>query len=151
MTFMGEDMYTKIAEDMKQAMKDGDKMKLSSLRMAIAEIKNINVVDGQEITDEVCMKVLRKQAKMHEDSIAQFKAAGRDDLVQKEEAELAAIQGYLPKPMSQEETIAAVEKVIADNGFEKSRRMMRDIMTALGKISGIDRKAAAAYLSKELH
>lgn len=148
---MGEDMYTKIAEDMKQAMKDGDKMKLSSLRMAIAEIKNINVVDGQEITDEVCMKVLRKQAKMHEDSIAQFKAAGRDDLVQKEEAELAAIQGYLPKPMSQEETIAAVEKVIADNGFEKSRRMMRDIMTALGKISGIDRKAAAAYLSKELH
>lgn len=148
---MENDMYSKLAEDMKQAMKDGDNCKRDCLRMVIAEIKDLTVNAGKETTDEVCMRVLRRQAKTHEDSIAQFKAAGRDRLVEKEEAELSVIRAYLPKALGKAETEAAVEKVIADNGFEKSKKMMGQIMKELSKIPGIDRRAAAAYLSKELN
>ena len=148
---MENNMFSKLTEDVKQAMKDGNNCKRDCLRMVIAEIKNITVNAGKETTDEDCMRVLRKQAKTHEDSIAQFKEAGRDALVEKEEAELSVIRAYLPKTLSKAETEAAVEKVIADNNFEKSKKMMGQIMKELSKIPGIDRKVAAAYLNKELH
>lgn len=148
---MENDMFSKLTEDVKQAMKDGNNCKRDCLRMVIAEIKNITVNAGKETTDEDCMRVLRKQAKTHEDSIAQFKEAGRDALVEKEEAELSVIRAYLPKTLGKAETEAAVEKVIADNNFEKSKKMMGQIMKELSKIPGIDRKVAAAYLNKELH
>ena len=61
------------------------------------------------------------------------------------------IRAYLPKTLGKAETEAAVEKVIADNNFEKSKKMMGQIMKELSKIQGIDRKVAAAYLNKELH
>lgn len=143
-------MYDKIAEDIKQAMRDGDALKRNCLRMVISEIKNMTVNAGREITDEVCMAVLRRQEKMHADSVEQFKAAGRDDLVQKEEQELSVIRAYLPKTLGSAETEAAVEKVIADNGFERSKKMMGQIMKALSQVPGVDKRAAAAYLSKEL-
>ena len=143
-------MYDKIVEDMKQAMKDGDASKRDCLRMVISDIKNMTVNEGKEITDEACMSVLRRQEKMHADSVQQFKAAGREDLVQKEEQELSVIRAYLPASLSPEDTAAAVEKVIADNGFEKSKKMMGQIMKALTGIPGVDRRVAAAYLSKEL-
>ena len=143
-------MYDKIVEDMKQAMKDGDASKRDCLRMVISDIKNMTVNEGKEITDDACMKVLRRQEKMHADSVQQFKAAGREDLVQKEEQELSVIRAYLPASLSPEDTAAAVEKVIADNGFEKSKKSMGQIMKALAGIPGVDRRAAAAYLSKEL-
>lgn len=148
---MENNMFSKLTEDVKQAMKDGNNCKRDCLRMVIAEIKNITVNAGKETTDEDCMRVLRKQAKTHEDSIAQFKEAGRDALVEKEEAELSVIRAYLPKTLGKAETEAAVEKVIADNNFEKSKKMMGQIMKELSKIPGIDRKVAAAYLNKELH
>lgn len=148
---MENNMFSKLTEDVKQAMKDGNNCKRDCLRMVIAEIKNITVNAGKETTDEDCMRVLRKQAKTHEDSIAQFKEAGRDTLVEKEEAELSVIRAYLPKTLGKAETEAAVEKVIADNNFEKSKKMMGQIMKELSKIPGIDRKVAAAYLNKELH
>ena len=148
---MENNMFSKLTEDVKQAMKDGNNCKRDCLRMVIAEIKNITVNAGKETTDEDCMRVLRKQAKTHEDSIAQFKEAGRDALVEKEEAELSVIRTYLPKTLGKAETEAAVEKVIADNNFEKSKKMMGQIMKELSKIPGIDRKVAAAYLNKELH
>lgn len=148
---MENNMFSKLTEDVKQAMKDGNNCKRDCLRMVIAEIKNITVNAGKETTDEDCMRVLRKQAKTHEDSIAQFKEAGRDALVEKEEAELSVIRAYLPKTLGKAETEAAVEKVIADNNFEKSKKMIGQIMKELSKIPGIDRKVAAAYLNKELH
>ena len=148
---MENNMFSKLTEDVKQAMKDGNNCKRDCLRMVIAEIKNITVNAGKETTDEDCMRVLRKQAKTHEDSIAQFKEAGRDALVEKEEAELSVIRAYLPKTLGKAETEAAVEKVIADNNFEKSKKMMGQIMKELSKIPSIDRKVAAAYLNKELH
>ena len=148
---MENNMFSKLTEDVKQAMKDGNNCKRDCLRMVIAEIKNITINAGKETTDEDCMRVLRKQAKTHEDSIAQFKEAGRDALVEKEEAELSVIRAYLPKTLGKAETEAAVEKVIADNNFEKSKKMMGQIMKELSKIPGIDRKVAAAYLNKELH
>lgn len=148
---MENNMFSKLTEDVKQAMKDGNNCKRDCLRMVIAEIKNITVNAGKETTDEDCMRVLRKQAKTHEDSIAQFKEANRDELVKKEEAELSVIRAYLPKTLGKAETEAAVEKVIADNNFEKSKKMMGQIMKELSKIPGIDRKVAAAYLNKELH
>ena len=149
-------MYDKIAEDIKQAMRDGDASKRNCLRMVISEIKNMTVNAGREVTDEVCIAVLHRQEKMHVDSVEQFKAAGREDLVQKEEQELSVIRAYLPKTLSNAETEAAVEKVIADNGFERSKKMMGQIMKALAgipgisQVPGVDKRAAAVYLSKEL-
>ena len=118
-----------LSEDIKAAMRAKEGDKLSTLRLISAAIKQKEVDERIELTDARVLAVIEKMIKQRKDSIAQFKAGGRADLVAKEEAELAILSAYLPAQMSEAEVAAAVEAAIAASGAAGPQDM--------GKVMGI--------------
>ncbi|GIW64358.1 MAG: aspartyl-tRNA amidotransferase subunit B [Patescibacteria group bacterium] len=116
----------KIQEDQIQALKSGDKDRLDVLRFILSQIKNKeidkNQPSGGELTDEEVILVLKKIAKELKESIEAFKKGGREDLVKENEKQLAVVNQYLPKELSDWQLQQAIEKIIADNKdiFEKN-------------------------------
>lgn len=105
----------RIVEDMKQAMKAGQTERVAALRMLRAAMIELQK-SGEEVTEELELKTLVKQAKMRKDSITQYEEAGREDLAARERIDLAIIEDYLPKQMSDDEIRAVVVRIIAETG-----------------------------------
>jgi len=120
----------KIKADIKDAMRNKDSFKRDVLRNLSAAIKQIEVDERKELSDSDVEAILAKYAKQREDALAQFKEASRNDLVEKEEKELAIVRSYLPQPLSDEELKAAVEQVVAEVGASS----MKDMGKIMGKI-----------------
>lgn len=142
-------IYQQILDDIKDAMKAHDNAKRDCLRSVVSEIKNQTVNAGKDITEQICISVLKKAAKQRNDSIASFKAGGRTDLIQKEEAELKFIEAYLPKMKSDLEVQTIVLDLINKNKIEETKQNMGKIMklvSALPDANLIDRKYVAQYL-----
>lgn len=108
----------RIQQDMKAALKGGDKARLSAIRLIMAAIKQREVDERVELNDTQVLAVLDKMAKQRRESITCFAAAGRDDLVQKEQAELGVIQLYLPQALTEAEIDALIQGAIAETGAQ---------------------------------
>lgn len=102
-----------ISNDLKDAMRARDKKKLDALRLIAAAIKQIEVDERIDVDDDRMLVVLSKLAKQRNESIAQFSAAGRTDLVDQEQFELALINHYLPQPLTDTEIVTLIEQAIA--------------------------------------
>lgn len=118
-----------ITEDMKAAMRAHDTARLSALRLLLAAIKQREVDDRVEATDELVGNVIGKLVKQRRDSVTQYTAAGRADLAEKEQFEIDVLSVYLPKQMTEEEIKAVVDAAIAQTGASG--------MAAMGKVMGI--------------
>lgn len=118
-----------ITEDMKAAMRAHDTARLSALRLLLAAIKQREVDDRVEATDELVGNVISKLIKQRRDSVTQYTNAGRADLAEKEQFEIDVLSVYLPKQMSDEEIKAIVDAAIAETGASG--------MAAMGKVMGI--------------
>jgi len=118
-----------IKSDIKDAMRAKDKAKRDTLRNIQALVKQIEVDQRREVTDTDIEAILMKYAKQREDALKQFKEAGRDDLVEKEEAELAIVKSYLPEPMDDNELEATLREIITSVGATS----MRDMGKVMGK------------------
>jgi len=105
-----------LTDDMKAAMKSGDKERLATIRLINAAIKQKEVDERIEITDDAVLAVLEKMVKQRKDSIGQYEAAGREDLAAVERAELAVIDAYLPAKLGEAEILAAIDAAIAQTG-----------------------------------
>jgi uncharacterized protein len=105
-----------LADDLKDAMRAGDESRKTAIRMTIAAIKNAEVAAMKPLDDAAVIGVIGKQFKQRRDSIDAFKKAGRQDLVDKEAAELRVLEAYLPAAMTPEEIIDAARAVIAEVG-----------------------------------
>jgi uncharacterized protein YqeY len=119
----------RITEDMKTAMRAKDAARLGTIRLLLAAIKQREVDERTELDDAAVSAVVEKLIKQRRDSISQFRAAGRDDLVAAEAAELAILQAYLPEPLSAAEIEAAVAAAIAESGAASPKDM--------GKVMGL--------------
>ena len=117
-----------IKADIKEAMRAKDRVKRDTLRNLSAAIKQIEVDERKELTESDVEAILTKYAKQREDALTQFKEAGRDDLVAKEEAELAIVRSYLPEPLSDDELKEIVVSIVT----ELKATSMKD----MGKIMG---------------
>jgi uncharacterized protein len=105
----------RLKEDLKEAMKGGDKTAVSTIRMVISAIKNKKIELGiKEIDDPAVMSVIQKKAKQHKESIKQFTDAGREDLAKNEESELSVIVKYLPEPISESELCEIIDGIILE-------------------------------------
>jgi hypothetical protein len=125
----------RITEDMKTAMRAGEKDRLATIRLVLAAVKQIEV-DERIVLDEARMlSVLEKMVKQRKESIAQFESGGRADLVAKESAELAVIQAYLPAQLSDAELDALIAEAIASTGAASIKDM--------GKVMGVVKAKAA--------
>ncbi len=105
-----------LAEDLKDAMRQGDDTRKSALRMAIAAIKNAEVAAIKQFDDAEVIGVIGKQAKQRRESIEEFGKANRQDLVDKEAAELKVLETYLPAQMSREDVTSVARKVVEEVG-----------------------------------
>jgi uncharacterized protein YqeY len=144
----------RIDEDLKNAMRAKDSARLSVLRMLKAAMKNaaIEKVDADgELSDADAIGVVRKQVKQRQDSIESFEKGGRAELAEKEKAEMAVLNGYLPQAMSEDELQKVVTETIAEIGAT-SRAQMGAVMKALGpKVAGrADGKTLSAEVRKQL-
>ena len=124
-----------LRKDMFSATKEGKSTKADILKMAIAAIKNAEIEKGGALDDKEIVKVLRKEVKKIQDSIAQFTTMGRQDLVDRETKQLEVLQEYLPKQMSEEE----IKKVVKAKIVELEAEGMKDF----GKVMGVVMKELA--------
>jgi uncharacterized protein YqeY len=125
----------RITEDMKSAMRSGEKEKLAAIRSITAAIKQREVDERITLDDAQVTAVIEKLVKQRKESIAQFEAGGRADLVAKESAELAILTAYLPEQLSDAELEALIARAIADTGASSVKDM--------GKVMGQVKAAAA--------
>ena len=109
-------LQDKVADDLRQAQKSGDKARVTVLRLVKAGVKNAEIAKGGPMDDAGVIDVITREVKQHRESITEFTKGNRQDLVAKEEAELATLLEYLPKQMSQEEVVATVRQVIEQVG-----------------------------------
>ncbi len=123
-----------IKNDIKEAMRAKDTAKRDTLRNLNAAIKQIEVDDRRELSDADVEAILMKYAKQREDAKAQFADAGRDDLVAKEEAELAIVKSYLPEPLSEAELETIIKEIIAETGAQSMKDMGKVMGAAKAKV-----------------
>ncbi len=122
-----------IKNDLKEAMRAKDVQKRDTLRNLSAAIKQAEIDGKKELSEAEIEAILAKYAKQREEAIKQFSDAGREDLVEKEKAELEIVYNYLPKPLSDEELQEAVKKVVEEVGATS----MRDMGKIMGKIKAL--------------
>jgi len=113
----------RLSDEMKVAMKSGDKTRLAVIRLIQSALKQKEVDERVVLTDADVLAILDKMAKQRRESIEQFKAAGRDDLEQQETFELGVIQSYLPAPLSDAEIEALIAQAVQSTGASSVREM----------------------------
>ena len=122
-------LKTQLTDDMKAAMKAREAQRLSAIRLALAAIKQREVDERKDLGDAEVVAVIEKMIKQRRDSIAQYQAAGRKDLVDAETFELNLLSGYLPKQMTEAEIAAEVAAAVSQAGAKGA--------TDMGKVMGI--------------
>lgn len=147
------DTRTRLLDDIKSAMKNGEKTRLATLRSISAAAKQKEVDERIEVDDEAMLLILDKLLKQRRESIAQYEKAGRTDLADVETAEAAIIQEYLPEALSDEDIAGIVEKAIADSGAASIKDMGKVMglvkpqmqgRADMGKVSGLIKSKLSA-------
>jgi uncharacterized protein YqeY len=133
-------MQARIEEDLKAAMKAGQKRRVATLRLMLAALKNEKIQAQRALTDDEIESVLRRAVKQRKDSIEQYARGGRQDLVDAETEELAIIEGYLPKGLSDSEIEAALQAIVREKGFSSAKDVglaMKELMAGYkGRVDG---------------
>ena len=126
----------RITDDMKAAMRAKETARLGTIRLLLAAIKQKEVDDRVELDDAAVSSIVEKLIKQRKDSISQFQAAGRDDLVVAEQAELVVLQAYLPEQLSAAEVEAAVAAAIAESGASSTKDMGKVMALLKPRLAG---------------
>jgi len=144
-------LLTDLNEDIKTAMKARDKERLSVLRMIKASLQNEEISTGSELSGEEELTVLTREKKQRNDSLEEFKEAGRDDLIQGLEKELAIVNEYLPQQLSEEEVTAIVKETITETGASSPKDMGKVMSALMPKVKGkADGKLVSRIVKNEL-
>jgi len=134
-----------LQEEMKSALKAGDKEKLSVIRMLISEIKKVQIDKQKELTDDEIVQVLQKYAKQRKESIKQYTQAGRKDLAEKEQMELEIVSKFLPEALDENEIEKIVSKVITETGASSMKDMGKVMKKVMEEVKG---RADGSVVSK---
>ncbi|HQW59879.1 GatB/YqeY domain-containing protein [Thermomonas sp.] len=128
-------LKARLTDDMKTAMKAGEKDRLGVIRLVLAAIKQKEVDERVEMTDPLVLAVLEKMVKQRKDSITQYESAAREDLAAIERYELGVIQAYLPEKMDEAAILAAIDQAMAQTGAATG--------ADIGKLMGVLKPALA--------
>lgn len=146
-----------ITEDMKTAMRAKETARLGAIRLLLAAIKQREVDDRIELTDTDVISIIDKMIKQRRDSISQFEAAARQDLVDVEKFEISVLQTYMPQAMSEDAIDAAVNAAIANSGAKSPQEMgkvialLKPVLAGradMGKVSALVKTRLTALASR---
>lgn len=133
-------LQERLAEEMKEAMKANDKLRLSAIRMIRSSVKNKEIELRKPLDDEAVQRVIQGMVRKGEESVEQFKLGGRTDLVEKESQEIEILKSYLPQALTQEEMIKIVDQTIQEvqaTSLKDLGKVMKAVMPKLqGKADG---------------
>lgn len=138
-------LLERLNNDMKQAMKNKEKDKLSVIRMIKASVQNETIKLGHDLTDEEELTVLSRELKQRKDSLHEFEKAGREDLVEKIRTELTFVELYMPKQLSEEELADIVKTTISEVGANSKAEMGKVMAAIMPKVKG---KADGSLVNK---
>jgi len=141
----------KLSDDYKEALKAGDKSRVSILRMIKAAVKNKEIEKGSSLSDDEIYAILRSFVKRAGESIEQFSKAGRADLAGKEKEELSIMQGYLPRQLGEDEITRLVKEVISETGASGLKDMGKVMKAVMAKTKGqVDGKLVNTIVKETL-
>jgi uncharacterized protein YqeY len=145
-------LQERLSEEMKQAMKSGDPVRLSVIRMLRASIKNKEIERGKNksLTDTDLIEVVVSAVKQRKEAIEQYTKGGRTDLVEKEQGELRILQDFLPKPLNPQELEAKIKEAIQATGASGMRDMGKVMQTLIPQVVGRADTAQVSQKVKEL-
>ena len=144
-------MLDQIQNDMKTALKNGEKVKANTLRLLISKLKNKAIEVGSSLDDKQILQVIQKTAKQHKESIKMYKDGNREDLVTQEQAELDIVEKYLPSMMDENEVTAIVKSIIKETGATTMTDFGKVMPQVMKKGAGkIDGSMAQAILKSKL-
>ncbi len=126
----------RLVEEMKQAMKSNDKLRLSTIRMIRSTVKNKEIEQRSQLTDEGITKVIQGLVRKGEESIEQFRVGGRMDLVEKEEKEIEILKSFLPLPFSREEILRAIDQSIEETQASSLKDLGKVMKSVIPKLGG---------------
>ena len=141
-----------ITTDLTAAMRSRDQLKLGALRMAKAALMNREVERGRPLDDAESLQVIASLIKQRRDSIEQFDKAGRTDLADKERAEIAVLETYLPPPIDEATLDRVVEEAVQETGATSARDMGKVMKAAMTRLAGaqVDGKALSERVKRRL-
>ena len=132
---MGE-ILKKLQNEMKEALKNKNKEKLSTIRMLISEIKKVQIDTKKELNDDEVLSIIQRYAKQRREAIEQYNKAGRDDLVEKEKKELNIVLEFLPKQLTEKEIEEIVDSTIKELNATSMKDMGKVMKTVMEKVKG---------------
>jgi len=125
----------RLVEEMKQALKSNDKLRLSTIRMIRSALKNKEIELRKKLEDEDVVKVMQAMVRKGEESVEQFQTGGRMDLVEKEKKEIEILKSFLPQPLSQEEILKIIDQSIQEtqaSSLKDIGKVMKSVMPKIG-------------------
>jgi len=141
----------KILQDMKEAMKARDQLRLSTLRLLVSQIKNREIDAKGELKDDEVLALIRKEVKQRLDSISQYEKGGRQDLADKERAEMEILKAYLPEELSREALLAIIDEAISATGAHSPKDIGKVMKEVMPKVKGrADGKVVNELVRKRL-
>jgi hypothetical protein len=126
----------RLVEEMKQAMKSNDKLRLSTIRMIRSALKNKEIELRKKLEDDDVVKVMQVMVRKGEESVEQFQAGGRADLVEKEKKEIEILRSFLPQPLSQEEILKIIDQSIQETQASSPKDIGKVMKAVMPKIGG---------------
>jgi len=148
---MMTDLETQLQADLKDALRSGDKIRLSTIRQLRSQLQYAKLDAGDSWSEERALAVLAKAAKMRDEAIAQFAQGGRADLVAREREELHVLERYLPRPLTEQELDALIDAAIAETGAVGPRDMGKVMQAVMPKVKGsTDGKVVNARVRERL-
>ena len=147
---MSQELISSIQEEVKTALKSGEKFRASTLRLIVSALKLEEKNKAKALTDNEALEILTKMIKQRNDSISQFETANRMELAQKEKDEIEIIQNYLPEQLSEEELSVLINEVIKEINAESIKDMGKVMGILKPKITGKADAGIASGLVKKL-
>jgi uncharacterized protein YqeY len=141
-------LQQRLDDDLTEALRQGEKLRLSALRMLRSEIKYAQIAKGEDLVEAEIMEILSRYARKRKDAAAEFERGGRQDLVEKELQEHAIVSAYLPQALSPAELEEIVEAVISETGADEMKRMGEVMKLALERSAGRAEGAALSAIVK---
>lgn len=133
-------MRGRIENDVRSALKSGDKRRVSTLRLLLSALQNEKIHAGRDLIDDEAEAVIRRAVKQRREAIEQYARGGRNDLAAAEREELSILEAYLPAGMTDEEVEAEIRRIVAEKGFSSARDVglvMKELMAAhRGRVDG---------------
>jgi uncharacterized protein YqeY len=126
----------RLMEEMKQAMKSNEKLRLSTIRMIRTSVKNKEIEVRKKLEDEEILRVIQGMLRKSEEAVEQFRAGGRMDLVEKETQEMEILKSYLPQSLGQEEILKVIDETIQENQASSLKDLGKVMKSVMSKLAG---------------